>query len=118
MVTFKRETCSNIKTIKPFAEVLLCVWWDMKVVHFELLVQKRAIAAGVYCQQLNLGNEGLRLALVNRKYIITEHDNARAHCKGKESRQIKIVRPVVPSTPQYSPDLSLKIFLFVSINII
>ncbi len=64
---------------------MLCVWWNFDgVVHFELVPEpeRLAINAELYSQQLERMYAALGErypALVNRKRVLLQQDNARPH---------------------------------------
>ena len=75
-----------LKTARPglhSKKALLCVWWDqIGIIHFEVFMMGQTVTANIYCQQLERLREALitkRPALVNRRGIILQQDNARPH---------------------------------------
>ena len=62
---------------------MLCVWWNFEgVIHFELVPEGLAINADLYSQQLERMYAALGErypALVNRKRVLLQQDNARPH---------------------------------------
>ena len=61
---------------------MLCIWWDIRPIHYELLKPNEKLNSEKYCQQLdNLKTavEKKRPAMLNRKDMILHHDNARPH---------------------------------------
>jgi [histone H3]-lysine36 N-dimethyltransferase SETMAR len=91
-------------------KALLCVWWDnIGVIHFEVLEPKQTITADFYYQQLERLNEALiqkRPALINRKRVILQHDNARPHSSKNTQQKIKNLGWEVLPYPPYSPDIA------------
>ena len=116
----KKRTCQwlssnqlTIPTPKPsltLKKVLLCVWWDCGgIIHFELLKPGETITAEVYCQQLDRLHAELlvkRPALVNRKGVILQHDNARPHAARLTQQKISQLEWEVLPHPPYSPDIA------------
>lgn len=92
-------------------KLLLCVWWNFEgVIHFELLENNVAIDADLYCSQLDRMYTKLKQkypALVNRKRILLQHDNAKPHTARKTMDKIKELDAfqLLPH-PAYSPDLA------------
>jgi histone-lysine N-methyltransferase SETMAR len=100
-----------VPTAKPGLhpqKVLLCVWWDcIGVIHFEVLEMGQTITADLYCQQLDRLHQALiekRPALVNRKGVILQHDNARPHTARITQQKIRDLGWEVLPHPPYSPD--------------
>lgn len=66
---------------------MLCVWWNFEgIVHFELVLNGRAISAELYCQQLEQVYEKLKQkypALINRKRALMQQENAKPHTSRK-----------------------------------
>ena len=64
-------------------KIMLCLWWDMRgLIHYELLCPNQTITAAKYCSQLEDLKTALsikRPALLNRKGVVLQHDNARPH---------------------------------------
>jgi histone-lysine N-methyltransferase SETMAR len=91
-------------------KVLLCVWWDIcGIIHFELMPQGRTITADIYCDQLDRLNEALkakRPALMNRKGVILQQDNARPHSAQITQKKIRQLDWEVLPHPAYSPDVA------------
>ena len=89
---------------------LLCVWWNYEGgVHFELLPEGQTIHSEVYCFQLQRVYDILYRrypAMVNRKRVIIQHDNARLHTSRKAREKIKDLEISVLPHPAYSPDLA------------
>ena len=60
-----------------------CVWWDFEdVILWEFILKGRAVDADLYFQQLEGVHDNLRRrhpALVNRKSVLLQLDNARPH---------------------------------------
>ena len=73
------------------------------------------INAEVFCQQLNRVNEtlgGKWTALINRKGVIFQHDNARLHASKQTPQKIRSLGWKVLPPPPYSPDLAPTDFLW------
>jgi histone-lysine N-methyltransferase SETMAR len=91
-------------------KVLLCVWWDSKgIIYFELLRQGQTVSAEMYCQQLDRLNAALhqkRPALVNRRTITFQHDNARPHVAKSTREKLQDLGWATLLHPPYSPDLA------------
>jgi [histone H3]-lysine36 N-dimethyltransferase SETMAR len=89
---------------------LLCVWWDSEgVIHFELLKKGETITATFYSSQLQRVHEELRKkrpALVNRKGVILQHDNARPHVAKLTQEKLKQLGWETLPHPPYSPDIA------------
>ncbi len=102
-----------VPTAKPGLhpqKVMLCVWWDsVGIVHFEVLEPNQTITAELYCQQLDRLQLALiekRPALVNRKWVILQHDNARPHSARMTQQKIRDLGwEVLPHLP-YSPNIA------------
>ena len=91
-------------------KVMLSIWWDIKgVVYFELLDDNQTITADIYCQQLDKLHQKLttqRPALLNRKGVILQFDNARSHvARITQQKIIDLGWEVLPH-PAYSPDIA------------
>jgi len=96
---------------------LLCVWWNYEgVVHFELLPDDQTIHSEVYCLQLQQVYDILCRrypAIVNRKRVIIQHDNARPHTSKKTQEKMKDLEISALPHPAYSPDITpLDYYLF------
>lgn len=113
----KRQWLSSnqtaIATPKPGLhpkKALLSVWWNARgIVHFEVLRPGQTINADFYCEQLDRLNQALIKkypALVNRKGVILQHDNARPHSAKKTLDKIKELGWEVLPHPPYSPDIA------------
>ena len=90
-------------------KALLCVWWSIRgVVHFEVLKPGQTVNADLYCEQLDRVNQSLIEkcpAIVNRKGVILQHDNARPHCARRTLEKINELGWEVLPHPPYSPDI-------------
>ncbi|XP_004208958.2 histone-lysine N-methyltransferase SETMAR-like [Hydra vulgaris] len=91
-------------------KALLCVWWSIRgIVHFEVLIPGQTVNADLYCQQLDRVNQALvenYPAIVNRKDVILQHDNARPHCARRTLEKINELGWEVLPHPPYSPDIA------------
>lgn len=91
-------------------KVLLCVWWHISgIIHFEILPRGVMVNATIYSQQLHQVNESLKVklpALVNRKGVILQHDNARPHVAKAVHNTIQELGWEVLQHPPYSPDIA------------
>ena len=62
---------------------MLCVWWNFDdILNFELFPNGRSIDSNLYYQQLEPIHAVLKLeypALVNRRRVLLQDDNAPAH---------------------------------------
>jgi len=91
-------------------KVMLCVWWDTcGIIHFELLEPGQTITADLYCQQLDRLKAALitkRAAMVNRRGVILQHDNARPHAAKITQQKIRDLGWEVLPHPPYSPDIA------------
>ena len=74
-------------------KIMLFVWWDWKgVVFFELLPRNQTINFYFYCRQLNKLNAVVKEkwpAMVNRKGVIFQHDNATQHIFSHSPKMVK-----------------------------
>lgn len=92
-------------------KVMLCVWWNCDgVIHHEFVPNGRGITAALYSGQLERMYAILRQkypALVNRKRILYQQDNAPPHVA--RSTRVKLQEldgiELMPH-PAYSPDLA------------
>jgi histone-lysine N-methyltransferase SETMAR len=92
-------------------KVMLCVWWNFEgVLHFELVPDGRAVNAELYSEQLSRVYEVLKRrypALVNRKRVLLQQDNAPAHRARLTQAKIQELGAVeVLPHPAYSPDIA------------
>ena len=94
-------------------KAMLCVWWNFEgVIHFELVPEGLAINAELYSQQLERMYENAALgerypALVNRKRVLLQQDNARPHTAHLTQEKIAELEGIkLLSHPAYSPDLA------------
>jgi hypothetical protein len=91
-------------------KVLLCVWWNYEsLIYYELVPEDRKNNAEVYSQQLeNMYTVLLQKypALVNRKRVLLQQDNARPHTAKKTLQKIKDLEGIkLLPHPALSPDL-------------
>lgn len=92
-------------------KVMLCVWWNFEgVIHFELVPEGLAINAQLYSQQLERMYAALGErypALVNRKRVLLQQDNARPHTAHLTQEKIAELEGIeLLPHPAYSPDLA------------
>ena len=92
-------------------KALLCVWWNFEgVIHFELVPNGRTIDADLYCAQLDRMYAALGEkypALINRKRVLLQQDNAKPHTARKTKEKIKNLEAIeLLPHPAYSPDLA------------
>ena len=90
-------------------KVMISVWWNIDgILHFEFVPDGHAVDAHLYSEQLHRVYEVLRTrypALVNRKRVLLQHDNAPAHRARLTQAAIREMDgfTVLPH-PAYSPD--------------
>lgn len=91
-------------------KALLCVWWSIRgIVHLELLKYGQTVNSDLYCEQLDRLNQSLVEkcpAIVNRRGVILQHDNARPHCAKRTLEKINGLGWEVLPHPAYSPDIA------------
>jgi [histone H3]-lysine36 N-dimethyltransferase SETMAR len=92
-------------------KVMLCVWWNYEgVLHFELVPEGRAMNSELYCEQLDRMYTVLKEkypALVNRKHVLFQQDNARPHTSRRTLQKLDEFDGVkLLPHPAYSPDLA------------
>ena len=90
---------------------MLCVWWNFEgIIHFELVPNNRAIDAELYSAQLDRMHTALAQkypALVNRKRVILQQDNASPHTARRTKEKIRELESIeLLPHPAYSPDLA------------
>lgn len=113
----KRQWLSPTETPRSTAKpglhpkkALLCVWWSVRgIVHFEVLKPGQTVNADLYCEQLDRVHQSLMAkwpAIVNRKGVILQHDNARPHCAKRTLEKINALGWEVLPHPPYSPDIA------------
>lgn len=108
----RRQLSEQVPKRERFSKkLLLCVWWNFEgVIHFEVLENNVVIDADLYCVQLDRMYMKLKEkypALVNRKRILLQHDNAKPHTARKTKEKINELDAfeLLPH-PAYSPDLA------------
>ena len=89
---------------------MLCVWWNFEgMIHWEFVLNGRAVDADLYSQQLERVHEILRRrypALVNRNRVLLQQDNARLHKARITMTKIQELEGIeLQPHPAYSPDL-------------
>ncbi|GFT73976.1 histone-lysine N-methyltransferase SETMAR [Trichonephila clavipes] len=100
---------------------LLCIWRGIRgIVHFEVLKPGETVDADLYCAQLDRLNQSLiekYPAIINRKGIILQHNNARQHCARKTMvKNNGLGWEVFPHSP-YLPDIApTNLYLFRSMQ--
>ena len=76
--------------------------------HFELVLNGRAVSAELYCQQLERAYEKLKQkypTLINQKRVLMQQDNAKPHTSRKTKDKFEELDGVeVLAHPAYSPD--------------
>lgn len=91
-------------------KVMLCCWWDCNgPLHYEFLNPGETINADLYCQQLDRLHDNIqkkRPALISRRGVILQHDNARPHVAVKTLKKIRELKYELLPHPAYSPDLA------------
>jgi histone-lysine N-methyltransferase SETMAR len=90
-------------------KLMICVWWDMEGIIYELLRRNKTINSEVYCQQLDRVNEFLkekRPHLFNRKGVVVHQGNARPHDSKMMQQKTKELNWEILDHPPYSPDLA------------
>ena len=92
-------------------KVMLSVWWNFQgIIHYELVPGGRAVNADLYSDQLQRVHAILlerHPALVNRRRVLLQHDNARPHTSRRTLQQIQELGGIeVLPHPAYSPDLA------------
>ena len=102
-------------------KVMLCIWWDWKVVfYYELLLGNQTINSNKCCSQLDQMKATLdenRPELVNRKCIIFHQDNARPHVSLMTTQKLLQLGWEVLIHLPYSPDIAPSDFhLFQSLH--
>lgn len=103
------QPCVQVTKQDRFAHrVILCVWWN-----FEGVVQLKLVPndARRYSEQLDRAYAAVSArypALVNRKRVLLQHDNAPTHTTALTKAKIsKLSRIEVLRHPEYGPDLVL-----------
>ena len=106
------QPANPVVKLKSFErKVMLCVWWNFEgVIHFELVPEGQAINAVLYTQQLDRMYAALVArypALVNRKRVLLQQDNARPHTAQLTQEKIEELEGIeLLPHPAYSPDLA------------
>lgn len=101
----------SVPVVKPdihAKKVLLSIWWNIYgIVHYEFLKTGETITADIYCDQLVRLSEAIgkkHAALVNRRGVMLQHDNAKPHTAKKTQEKIRDLQWEVLPHPPYSPD--------------
>ena len=92
-------------------KVLLCVWWNYEgPIHYEFVPDGHGVNAELYCSQLERMYAALTRrypALVNRKRVLMQHDNAPPHKAKMTTDKIQQLDAIeLLPHPAYSPDLA------------
>lgn len=92
-------------------KAMLCVWWNYEgIIYFEVLPNNISVNAELYSTQLERMHAALSLkypALVNRKRVILQQDNATAHTSTTTRKKIQELESIeLLPHPAYSPDLA------------
>ena len=92
-------------------KAMLCVWWNFEgIIHFKLVLNNRSIDAELYSAQLDRMHTALAQkypALVNRKRVILQQDNASPHTARRTKEKIRELESIeLLPHPAYSPDLA------------
>jgi histone-lysine N-methyltransferase SETMAR len=106
------------QVVKPVAKqdrfprkAMLCVSWNSEgIIHFELVPNNRTIDAELYYAQLNRMYAELSWkypALVNRKLVLLQEDNASPHTAGKTKQKLRELEAIeILPHAAYSTDLA------------
>lgn len=91
-------------------KALLCCWWNIDgIIHFEVIPDGRTINAEIYSNQLQRVHDVLEErypALINRRGVILQHDNAKPHVAKRTSEKVNELGFNLLPHPAYSPDLA------------
>lgn len=92
-------------------KIMLCVWWNFEgIIHFEVLPEGQTITAELYSAQLDRMYQQLAIkypALVNRKRVLLQQDNARPHTARVTQNKITQLEGIeILPHPAFSPDLA------------
>ena len=86
------------------------MWNCQGIIHYDLIPDGRAVTSEIYSEQLQRVHEILRTrypALVNRRRVLVQHDNARPHVSRRTQRQLQELGGIeVFPHPPYSPGLA------------
>ena len=90
---------------------MLCTWWNIDgIIYFGFVPNGRAVDAELYSEQIERVYEILRLkypALVNRKLVLYQHDDAPAHRARLTRDKIRTLDGIeILPHPPYSPDIA------------
>lgn len=93
------------------SKAMLCVWWNYEgIIYFEVLPNNISLNAELYSTQLERMHAALSLkypALVNRKRVLLQQDNATPHTSSKTKKKIQELDSIeLLPHPAYSPDLA------------
>ena len=97
------------------AKTMLCVWWNFEgPVYWELVPQSRTVDGTLYAEQLQRVYDIVRRrypALVNRKRLLLQFDNAPYHRSRRVRQQIAAMDGVEILLPPVIPTLRHLIFI-------
>ena len=111
MVRSWTSSGTGTKARSVLEKALLCVWWNFEgSIYFELVPNGRTIDASLYCAQLDRMYAELSRkypALVNRKRVLLQQDNAKPHTARQTKEKIRNLDAIeLLPHPAYSPDLA------------
>lgn len=92
-------------------KMMISVWWNFEgVLHFEIIPDGKSVNATLYATQLQKVHDILAQrypALINRKGVVLQRDNARSHTGKIAAQKIKELADIeVLPHPACSPDLA------------
>ncbi|UYV76539.1 hypothetical protein LAZ67_14001051 [Cordylochernes scorpioides] len=92
-VQFDQEAKPVVKQDRFGHKVMLSVWWNIDgIVHYQLVSDDRVVKSDLDSEQLSRVYEVLKTqypALINRKRVLLQHDNAPAHRDRLTTNRIK-----------------------------
>ncbi|GBO99330.1 Mariner Mos1 transposase [Eumeta japonica] len=93
------------------SKLLLCIWWDQRVIYYELLKPNETITGDRYRLQLIRLSHALkeRQSEYSKRHdkVILLHDNARPHVAKPVKMYLGTLKWDVLPHPLYSPDIAL-----------